>query len=251
MIALINLALVALLGFLMRAKMIFSIPELDFKFTLHAHSHFAFGGWVTLALLSLMSFRLLPAERHTRPVYNWLMWAVLVNAYGMMISFLLQGYAFFSILFSTLFIFITYAYAWVFVRDIRRTKVSGPVKSLAIGAVAYMALSSAGAFTLAYLLATKAQNIFLYKDAIYTYLHLQYSGFFTLAVFALLLHHFSIQGRAVRWFANLLNLGVIPSMFISYLWHYPGMVIQIIAWLGWIPNVIIAEIIIKKIKKNN
>ena len=230
--ALISLAIVALLGFTMRCKMIFSIPFIDFKYILHAHSHFAFGGWVTLALLALMTYELLPAELNEKPVYKWLLRGILINAYGMLLSFPFQGYGSFSILFSTLFIFVTYGYAFVFIRDITRTKVSSTVKLLSIAAVSYMALSSVGAFTLAYLLAAKSQNVYLYKDAIYTYLHLQYSGFFTLAVFALLIHYLKIESKQAKWFAHLLNASVLPSMFISYLWHYPDAVIRTIAILG-------------------
>ena len=148
-IAIVNLMIVALLGLTMRAKLMFSMPFLNFKNILHAHSHFAFGGWVTLALLALMTWQLLPAERSSRPVYKWLMGGILVNAAGMLFSFPFQGYAFFSIFFSTLFIFVTYGYTYIFLKDLRRASISRPVKLLASGAVIYMALSSVGAFTLA------------------------------------------------------------------------------------------------------
>ncbi|HEY1031003.1 MAG TPA: hypothetical protein VGD89_04475, partial [Flavipsychrobacter sp.] len=59
-IALANLVIVAILGFLLRSKIVFTIPFLDFKNTLHAHSHYAFGGWVTLALMVLMVYEILP-----------------------------------------------------------------------------------------------------------------------------------------------------------------------------------------------
>ena len=150
----------------------------------------------------------------------------------MLFSFAVQGYAFFSILFSTLFILVSYAFTIVFVKDIFKAQLKREVRLLAAGAVIYMALSSAGAFTLAYLLATKSQNIYLYKDAVYTYLHLQYSGFFTLAIFALMLHYLNVDGKHIKWFAWILNAAVIPSMFMSYLWHYPATVIRIIAVAG-------------------
>ncbi len=231
-IAIVNLMIVALLGLTMRAKLMFSMPFLNFKNILHAHSHFAFGGWVTLALLALMTWQLLPAERSSRPVYKWLMGGILVNAAGMLFSFPFQGYAFFSIFFSTLFIFVTYGYTYIFLKDLRRASISRPVKLLASGAVIYMALSSVGAFTLAYLLASKSTNVFLYKDAVYTYLHLQYSGFFTMAVFALLFHKLKLDSMQAGWFAGTLHVSVIPSLFISYLWHNPSLIFQVIALVG-------------------
>lgn len=230
--ALVNLAIVALLGFVLRCKMLVYIPFIDFKNTLHAHSHFAFGGWVTLALLALMIYQLLPAMKARKRVYRWLLAGILFNAVGMLVSFPVVGYAFLSILFSTLFILVTYVFTYVFIKDILKSDVSQVVRWLAIAATVYMVLSSVGPFTLAYLLATKSSNVYLYKDAIYTYLHLQYSGFFTLAVFALLFHFLQLDDQRSRRFAHLLNSSVLPSMFISYLWHYPGVLVQSIAWIG-------------------
>jgi|GEM_PF-4694984 len=48
--ALINLVLVALYGTLMRYKIAFNFPYLEQKNLLHAHSHFAFAGWISHVL---------------------------------------------------------------------------------------------------------------------------------------------------------------------------------------------------------
>lgn len=221
-IALINLAIVATLGLLMRSKFIFSLPAVNFKHTLHAHSHFAFGGWVTLALLALMTYQLLPATMSKKPIYKFLLSGILLNAIGMLVSFSCQGYGLFSITFSTLFIFVSYAFSIVFIKDMSKTRLPATIKILAVSSLVYLVLSSVGPFTLAYLMATRSPNLILYKDSIYTYLHLQYSGFFTLSIFALLIHKLVIDNRTIRVFSALLNFSVIPSMFISYLWHYPG-----------------------------
>jgi len=231
-ITLVNLAIVALLGLVMRCKMVFSIPAIDFKNILHAHSHFAFGGWITLALLSLMTYQILPGQFSTRPHYKWLLYGILICALGMLLSFPFQGYGFISILFSTFFIFVCYGFTYVFIRDVLKTALTQSVKILLIASVVYMALSSVGAFTLAYLLATKSGNFILYKDAVYTYLHLQYNGFFTLAVFAIMLHHIKAQNKHTIIFSRLLTAAVVPSMFMSYLWHYPDTIIQLIAIAG-------------------
>ena len=49
-----NLMLVALLGLLMRYKILFEFPLLDQKSVQHSHSHFAFAGWVTHTLMTLL-----------------------------------------------------------------------------------------------------------------------------------------------------------------------------------------------------
>lgn len=241
-VALVNLSVVALLGTILRSKILFSLPFVDFKNTLHAHSHFAFGGWVTIALLSLLVHETLSKQYRHKKIYNALQYVFMLNATGMLISFMLQGYGMYSITFSTLFIFTTYVFAWVFIRDISHSMSSRYVRTLAVAAMAYLVLSSAGPFTLAYLMATHSHNVILYKDAIYTYLHLQYNGFFTLAVFALLVNRienqFSEKQRLnIHRFITVLNFSVIPSLFLSYLWHYPGMLLKLIAVSGSISMV--------------
>lgn len=242
-IALINLVVVALLGFVLRSKILFSIPFVDFKYTLHAHSHYAFGGWVTLALLTLLTYEVLPASMSRKRVYSWLLAWILINAVGMLVSFPLQGYGFYSILFSTLFIFVTYGYSYVFIRDVLKTKNSRTIKLLSVSALAYLVISSVGPFTLAYLMATKSGNAFLYRDSIYTYLHLQYNGFFTLAIMALFFNRIEhlMNNRNIQMsyrLAHILNFTVLPSMFLNYLWHYPNTLYRILAMTGSISLVV-------------
>ena len=65
-ISLFNLLVVALLGVLMRYKIGFSFPFFDQKYLQHAHSHFAFAGWVSQMLMAcmvrLLGARLSPAR---------------------------------------------------------------------------------------------------------------------------------------------------------------------------------------------
>jgi len=236
-IALVNLCVVALLGFVLRSKILFSIPFIDFKYLLHAHSHYAFGGWVSLVLLVLMTYEILPRSVNKYNRYKWLLLCILVFAIGMLLSFPFQGYGLFSILFSILFIFTTYAYSYLFIKHLIYTKNSRTVKLLSISALVSLVLSSVGPFVLAYLFASKSNNVFLYRDSIYTYLHLQYNGFFTLAIMALffnrLEHRIPIAKEKMLYqFAIVLVLTVIPSMFLSYLWHYPNTWFRIIAVAG-------------------
>jgi hypothetical protein len=231
-ISVVNLSIVALLGLLLRIKMLFYLPGIDFKYILHAHSHFAFAGWISLALLSLMVYEILPAASASRSIYRGIFIALLLNAVGMLLSFPFQGYGFFSILFSTLFIFSTYAFAAVFIPDLLRSQVNSIVKALCISSLLYLVLSSVGPFTLAYLLVIKSSDALLYKDSIYTYLHLQYSGFFSLAVFAILFSALKKYTREVTAFSWLLILSVIPSLCISYLWHPASTIVKFLAVIG-------------------
>ena len=236
-VALVNLSMLALLGVTLRCKILFEIPFLDFNNILHAHSHFAFGAWITLCLFTLMTWEILPAKCNSKPVYKWLLAGILLTAAGMLFSFPFSGYAFFSILFSTLFIFITYIFTWVFIKDLLKSKATRPVKLLSIVALLSLVLSSAGPFTLAYILASHSANTMLYRDSIYTYLHLQYNGFFTVGIFALFFNavgsNVSAMGeKNIRRFATVLSACVLPTLFLSYLWHFDNVVIRTTAIIG-------------------
>jgi len=236
-ISLINLSIVALLGVLLRSKILFSIPWIDFKFMLHSHSHFAFAGWITLCLFTLLTFEMLPRKNSCKPRYKYLLTALLVTSVGMLLSFPFQGYGLFSIMFSTLFIFVTYAFSCFFIKDLVKSKAEKPVKLLCIVGLIALCVSSVGPFTLAYMMASHSVNVLLYRDAIYTYLHLQYNGFFSLSVFALLINQFGNKfddytKLRIKRFAVVLSLSVLPTLFLSYLWHFPNMAIRGIAFFG-------------------
>jgi len=238
-LSLINLCIVALLGATLRTKLLFPVPFIDYKNFLSAHSHFAFGGWVTLALMILYIDNLLTPEQKQKNIYQWMLWGIEISSLGMVLSFPFRGYAFFSILFSTVFIFFSYGFSWIFIRDILRSKKEKVVKLLSVSALLSLIVSSAGPFTLAYILATKTGDAILYRDSIYFYLHFQYNGFFTLSVFALLFNRYSANHREgingkFRQFAFLLCLSVIPGFFLTLLWHADNIYVRILAITGCI-----------------
>ncbi|PZF74758.1 hypothetical protein [Taibaiella soli] len=236
-VAIFNLLVVALLGLTLRSKILFSIPGIDFGNLLQAHSHFAFGGWITLCLFILMVYEILPAEKARRKIYQWLLFGTAFSATGMLFSFPFQGYGAVSICCSTLFIFVSYIFSWCFARDVLKTERGDGVILLSITAVICFAISSVGPFTLAYILATHKAGMSLYKDSVYTYLHFQYNGFFTLAVVALFINYFRLQfsehtKKQFRRFVIVLTLSVAPTLFLSFLWHPANTIIRLIAYLG-------------------
>lgn len=236
-LSLVNLCIVALLGLTLRTKFVFPLPFLDYKNFLSAHSHFAFGGWVTLILMILFIDNLLNDLQKQKKIYQWILWGIEINALGMAVSFPFKGYAFFSILFSTVFIFFTYGFAFVFIKDVLKARSEKLIRLLSIGAVSCLVISSFGPFTLAYIMANNTGNSFIYKDAIYYFLHFQYNGFFTFSVFTLLfnfiLKNIDEQTKKKFWrFSVLLCLSIIPSLFLSLLWHSFNIYIHTIAMVG-------------------
>lgn len=237
--SLLNLCIVALLGTTLRTKFLFPIPFIDYKNFLSAHSHFAFGGWVTLALMALCIDGMLPAVKKEKKIYGIILWGIQLSSWGMLFTFPFTGYAFLSILFSTLFIFFSYLFSWQFARDIMQSNATGPVKLLSVAAVVSLAVSSVGPFTLAYIMASHSGDAILFRDALYTYLHFQYNGYFTLTVMALFFHHktkaaLQADWKKIRIFSILLTASVIPSLFLTLLWHGQQTVIRLLAYLGCI-----------------
>ncbi|MBO9204233.1 MULTISPECIES: hypothetical protein [Niastella] len=237
-ISLVSLSLVAILGFLLRSKILFPLPVINYDFLLGAHSHFALGGWVTIALLNLLTYTLLPPPFQQRSWYQRMLWGLLITSFGMLFSFFFLGNGVIAELFSTFFIFFTYGYSGCFIKDLLSVNPKGPANYLALGAIICLVISSAGPFTFTYLLASGNKNVLLYKDSNFFYLHFQYNGFFTLAVFALLFHaaYNTVKGnivpKATKWFTSLLLASVIPSFFLALLWHSNSAIISILAKTG-------------------
>ena len=217
-----NLCIVAFFGVMLRSKFIFPLPWIDYSNFLSAHSHFAFGGWVTLALFMLLVYEILPARFSERKIYQWLLAGIEITSLGMAATFPFEGYAALSTIFSTLFLFVAYAFCWVFIKDIFRSNILKTIRILAFAALIYFIVSTIGPAIISYILVTGSYNSLLYKNALYIYLHFQYNGFFTLSVFALFLNRLipfasDKTKKIIYQFAVLLSCSVVPSLFMSLL----------------------------------
>ncbi|HYV90760.1 MAG TPA: hypothetical protein VE978_03220 [Chitinophagales bacterium] len=223
-LSIINLCTVAIVGIILRSKIIFSLPFINYNYLLEAHEHFAFGAWATLGLMFLLVYELLPESLYRKPVYQWLLAGIALNSWIMLFTFSSGGNSKVSNIFSTIFIFFTYAFGWKLISDLRNSGVNKTVFLLTVSSVICLVISSVGPFTLAYLFAEKSLNVILYKDALYTYLHFQYNGFFTLAVFALLFRKLESKisdeaKKNIHRFSVLLVISILPSQFLTFLWE--------------------------------
>ena len=228
-IALINFFVVALAGVLLRYKINFPLPLVDQKYLLHGHSHFAFVGWVSLALMAMMVRYLIKCGLVTNyKIYHWLLVVNTVSAYGMLFTFIIQGYALFSINFSTLSIFVSYLFSYYYWKDLRKVKDTQHIAVWFKFALLLLAISSAGPFALGYLMAGHNQNQDLYFAAIYFFLHFQYNGWFIFACFGLLFSYLKEMpdleclGINKKLFLILIST-VIPGYLLSLLgYKLPG-----------------------------
>ena len=236
-LSIINLCIVALLGFILRSKILFSLPMINYLNLLETHFHFAFVGWVTLALLVLMVDELLPESSSNKLVYNWLFGGIIFCSYGILVTLPFNNSNFLADIFSYVLILITYITSWTFLKELSRTPVDKTLRLLSVSAILSLVLSTAGPIMLTYLHAIKSLQPFFYRDALYVYLHLQYNGFFTLAVFALLIHKLypkipKKNQQNFYCFSVLLCISVLPSLFLSFLWQDPNNIFRFIAVTG-------------------
>jgi hypothetical protein len=244
-VSLFNLVVVAALGTMMRYKIGFDFPYFTQKYLQHGHSHFAFAGWITQTLMVLMVQFLRPflGSLQIRN-YNIILSLNLFVAIGMLISFMMQGYDVASIFFSTSSIFISYAFAFVYRKDLKESNIQHPAVPWFKASLVFLVLSSAGTFYLAYMMATNHLPMNQYLSSVYFYLHFQYNGWFFFAIKGLLIAYILKNDTSFRssnkafW---LFFISCFPAYLLSVLWLkmptalYIIVVISALAQLlGWI-----------------
>lgn len=222
-LSLVNLCLVAFFGFTLRSKILFSLPFVDFRSVESAHSHFAFAGWVGLSLMTLFVYDLLPGQLCKKPIYQWLLAGVETSSLGMALLFPFIGYTVATIAFSSLYVLVVLIFVPVFIRDILSSPTHKIIKLLSSCALLSLILSFLGTLGLTFIIVTKSGASLLYRDSIYTFLHFQYNGFFSLSVFALFFNSLLKKNLTFfeneKWFSIFLCLSIIPSLFFALLWH--------------------------------
>lgn len=249
--ALFNLVIVALLGVLMRYKIGFEFPYLNQKYLLHAHSHFAFYGWVSHILYTLM-YGFLLYQTQKPKYFPVLIIANLVCAYGMLFSFSVQGYGAVSITFSTMSIFISYFFAWFFIKEIKQIPFRHPSKDWFIAALFFNVISSIGTFYLAFMMATKSLQQDHYLGSVYFFLHFQYNGWFLFTILGLLFYKLhTIAGITydrkifLSFFA-----ACMPAYLLSVLWVGLPWYLYLITVIAVVLQVFGLVLLIQKIKKH-
>lgn len=220
-ISFLNLLIVASLGVILRYKIAFFFPYLQQKFILDSHSHFAFTGWITQTLMVLLVQYLSLKDDQAFKRYRWLLCGNLLAAYGMLISFAIEGYAFISISFSTLSIFVSYFFALCYWRDLNKMNEMKISHWWFKASLLFSIISSIGAFGLAYMMVNKISHQNWYLSAIYFFLHFQYNGWFFFAGTGLLvskLETIETTLRPIKIAFILFSTACFPAYFLSVLW---------------------------------
>lgn len=223
-VALFNLVVLALLGLTLRYKINFALPLFEQANLLHAHSHFAFNGWIGFLLQVLIVDEFTNDYKESPRFWNRFFIASTIVNYAMIISFAYVSYAFMSIVLSTLALWLSYAFAY------KIYKILPPLESKKVstkfvkGSLFFLLLSSLGPYALSVLIATKNADAYWSHNALYFLLHFQYNGWFTFAVLALLIKKLeasvAFNVKQARIFFLLLAATCIPSYLFTSLWHH-------------------------------
>lgn len=254
LLSLVNLAVVAALGLLLRYKGAFYLPGVNYKYLLNSHSHFAFSGWVTTALFVGMLHILVRSGGSLRRVYRWLFWFNQLASGGMLVSFMVQGYGPVAIAFSALSVVFSYWFAFCYWRDSGRCSLP-PVVLLCLRlALVFLVVSSAGPYLLAYSMSHHLGDMVFYYNSIYLYLHFQYNGWFSLGVIGLffwMLHERGVfvGDRGFRWFVGLMGAACVPAYGLSLLWMGPPVWLRGVAALAGVIQVVAVVILLFRLRE--
>ncbi len=233
-ICLVNFLILSLVGLLLRGYPIFSIHLPVYKNLLHAHSHFAFGGWVFPALLLLIQ-KFFPEICNESTYRHWrnIVLLSLSSAYGMLLSFPFQGYGFVSIVFSTLSIATGFYAGWLIRRNRCQQYFSTSWHFLQ-AAFLYFVLSAIGPFATGPMIAMRMTGTEIYYNAIYFYLHFQYNGFFTFIILAVIYriieHTRPFNNGKQVW--QMMNIACLFSFSLSVLWIQPHIYVNVVGGLA-------------------
>ena len=227
---LLNFCVAALMGVLLRLAYLYPLG-LNYTYLLHAHSHTVILGWCYLAVFGFVVYYFLSKEEQEKPVYNRLFWVTQLSVVGMMLSFPFQGYAFFSIFFSTLHILCSYYFCY---RILRNYQAASVVDGMMLRtALLFMVFSTAGVWCLGPVAASGAKDSDFYNLAIQFFLHFQFNGWFLFATLGLFFNSLQKAGVALAeatfqkfyWFAL---AGTFCTFFLPVSWYLPSF------WVTWV-----------------
>lgn len=243
-LAVINFVLVALVGSVMRYKVAFSLPFIEHKNLLDAHSHFAFYGWITTAIYILILADIkskFPDLKVTK--YSVVCIINLIGAYGMLAAFTYNDYYWLSILFSTVSLLCGWTFWLMLYFDVRKNKTIST--RWYVGGLFFAFISSAGVFYIGYLTGSKQITNESLHASIFYYLHFQYNGFYIFSVIGLLLSRLQKIGIQISFKENdLIYYSLFISCLLGYglsllwmdipIWFYVGIVLgTLIQSYGW------------------
>ena len=218
-VSIFYLFLVASIGTLLRAADHVPLP-LQYEHLVHAHTHVAFQGWVYTLMFLLLTHLYLDQGQIRAGRYPLQFWLTAVVILCVLVSFAMQGYGLFSICFSTLFQLLNYWFIYRFFKDTKHL-VSLPLRLIRMG-LWLGVLSTLMPIGIGILSAKGLNGSEAYQSLVYTFLHLQYNGWFLFVLLGLFfqllekngLEYDQSQGEV---FYKLFTAAVLPAIGLSLL----------------------------------
>ncbi len=251
-VSLVNFLIASLMGLLLRGAFVWEINWFDYRNMLHGHSHVALLGWLYLGFFILIHAKHLPRKKADKPIYKWLFWLTQFSVLGMGIAFPIQGYAAYSIFFSTLHIVLSYIFCAQVWKD--HSKEDYRSSLLLKTAILFLFISTIGVFIVAYIMATGNRGDVTYQIAIQFYLHFQFNGWLLFALLALFFNRFGyilkIEKRNFNQFYWLFLAGNLLSYALVLYWGYRWEFTYYINGVAVILQLLAVSILFKSFKQN-
>jgi hypothetical protein len=221
-LSLVNLCIVAALGVLMRYKIGFDFPYLEQKNLQHSHYNFAFSGWITHTLMTLLIHYLQSKiTLFNQNKYRAILIANLICSYGLLFSYNIPNFDLLTILFSISIVIVSYCFSFHFIKDLKQIDSDNLANKWFSIALLFNVLSSFGSFYLTYMMISKNIVQDIYLSSVYFYLHFQYNGWFFFACMGLFYSFLNLKKSEHPFFETfftLFTIACIPAYFLSTLW---------------------------------
>lgn len=230
----------ALSGVLMRlVPFNTTIAEFPYDHILHAHSHIALLGWAFSGVFIIFLITFWPelskkSRKHSMAITTTLF----IVSILMFVAFVYEGYAVFSIVLSTLHIFVEYWAALFIYKHIRQNKSFSKIGKLFVkGSLIALIISSIGPYMLGFLSANGLRESYLFDMSVYFYLHFQYNGWlflFLIGIFLFILEKkgLILQSHFLRKGFWISFISIFPGYFLSVLWVDLGGIFTTLAVIG-------------------
>ncbi|HEY8733038.1 MAG TPA: hypothetical protein VIL90_00640, partial [Puia sp.] len=150
-LSLLNLFIVSFLGVLLRYKITFSLPVINYNFVLQAHSHFAFSGWISTAIFTSLVYILFQSGYPIRRIYSFQFCLAQIASFGMLFSFSFEGYGVLAIFFSLSFMLFAGWFAFQYWKDANKSSLPFTVKIWVKAALFFLVLSCLAILFMAYM----------------------------------------------------------------------------------------------------
>ena len=229
-----NFFVTVVIGALLRYNTVFPVESLAVRNWIHAHSHTGFLGWIFIAIMTIAYATMLPKDEETRRKVYRLLVLVQLSVVGMLVTFPISGYAASSIIFSSMHMLLSVLLTIFCFKNTDKGDLSVRYVRTAL---IFMLVSSIGPLMLGPIIAMGMKGTEIYDLAVYFYLHFQYNGWFTIAIFGLFIKMIDVLGFPMKEkngkiILKLLIISAILTLSLSALGFEPYWYLRLIGFVG-------------------